>query len=288
MNILMIYPENPETFWSFKHALKFISKNAVHPPLGLLTVAAMLPENWDIKLVDMNVEKLIDKEIKWADYVFISAMVVQKKSVIKIIEKIKKYNKKIVAGGPLFTASPDEFENIDHFVLNEAEITLPLFLKDLKEGNIKKVYTSNEFPDISKTPVPLYELINSKKYNSMNIQYSRGCPFNCDFCDITTLFGKQVRTKSKNQILAELENIYSYGWKGDVFFVDDNFIGNKLKLKNEILPAIIGWMKRKKYPFSFSTEASVNLSDDDELMTLMIKAGFNSVFVGIETPDKKS
>jgi radical SAM superfamily enzyme YgiQ (UPF0313 family) len=288
MKILLIYPEYTETFWSFKYALKFISKKAVNPPLGLLTVAAMLPKEWNKKVIDTNTQKLKDKDIEWADYVFISAMAVQRKSVKNVVKRCKAHGVKIVAGGPLFTASYKDFKDIDHFVLNEAEITLPVFLRDLKDNCAKHIYSTNEFPDIEKTPVPLYELIDKKKYVSMNIQYSRGCPFDCEFCDITTLFGRKVRTKTKYQILDELEKIYNSGWKGGVFFVDDNFIGNKHKLKVEILPAIIQWMKQKRYPFVFSTEASINLSDDEELMQMMIDAGFNSVFVGIETPDENS
>ena len=286
--VLLVYPNYPDTFWGFKYALKFIFKKATYPPLGLLTIATMLPKKWKKKLVDMNVEKLSDKDIKWADYVFISAMIVQKESVKKIINKCKEFGVKVVAGGPLFTAEHEDFENVDYFVLNEAEITLPLFLEDLKKGCLKHIYASKEFPNIKDTPIPSWELINIKKYSSMNIQYSRGCPFNCEFCDITTLFGRKVRTKSRNQILAELESLYSRGWRGGVFFVDDNFIGNKIKLKKDILPAIIEWMEQKKYPFSFSTEASINLSDDEELMQLMTQAGFNAVFIGIETPDEKS
>ncbi len=288
MNILMVYPEYPSTFWSFKHALKFISKKAVHPPLGLLTVASMLPDDWNKKLIDMNVRKLRDRNIRWADMVFISAMAVQRSSVQKVIKRANELGVKVVAGGPLFTASYDEFPGIDHFVLNEAEITLPMFLEDLKNGSLKKIYASDIFPDLEKTPAPSYDLINPNKYVSMSIQYSRGCPFNCEFCDITALFGRKVRTKTKEQILAELDNLYDIGWRGEVFFVDDNFIGNKNKLKEEILPALISWMKQRDYPFTFMTEASVNLSDDKRLMGLMIRAGFNSVFLGIETPDEKS
>jgi len=288
LKVVLVYPEYPDTFWSFKHAIKFISKKATYPPLGLLTVAAMLPKNWEKKLVDMNVKKLKDKDLKGADLVFISAMAIQKASAKEVISKCKKMGIKIVAGGPLFTAGYEEFENVDYFVLNEAEITLPLFLEDLRNGCAKHIYTFHKFPNIEKTPIPLWGLINMRKYVSMNIQYSRGCPFNCDFCDITNLFGRGVRTKSKGQILAELESLYSFGWRGGVFFVDDNFIGNKIKLKQEILPAIIQWMAARKYSFSFSTEASVNLSDDEELMQLMTQAGFDSVFLGIETPNEES
>lgn len=286
--VLLVYPECPETFWSFRYALKFIGKKATFPPLGILTVGAMLPSNWEKKLIDMNIESLNDEDIKWADYVFISAMIVQKESVRKIIEGCKRLNKKIVAGGPLFTTGYQDFEDIDYFVLDEAEITLPHFLEDLKEGHPKYVYRSGGRPDLKKTPIPLWDLVDMKKYASMNIQYSRGCPFNCEFCDITSLFGRTQRTKDKEQILTELDALYNRGWRGRVFFVDDNFIGNKEKLKKEILPSLIEWIKEKGYPFSFSTEASVNLSDDEELMDLMIEAGFVSVFLGIETPDEDS
>ena len=288
MKILLVYPQYPDTFWSFRHALKIASKKASFPPLGLLTVAAMLPTEWEKKLVDMNATTLIDKDIKWADYVFISAMVVQKESVKEVIARCKRLNAKTVAGGPLFTTGYKEFDGIDHFVLNEAEVTLSPFLEDLKKGRAKPVYTSNERPDISKTPVPLWSLINMKKYSSMNMQYSRGCPFNCEFCDIIILNGHKPRTKSKDQMLGELEALYSHGWRGGVFVVDDNFIGNKRKLKAEILPGIIEWRKTKRFPFVLNTEASINLADDERLMRLMVEAGFNTVFVGIETPNEDS
>ena len=288
MKILLVFPEYPDTFWSFKHALKFIFKKATDPPLGLLTVAAMLPAGWEKKLVDMNVNKLKDKNLKWADYVFISAISIQKESVKKIIARCNKAGTKIVAGGPLFTVGYKDFKSVDHFVLNEAEITLPPFLEDLKNGGAKQVYTSDQFADIKKTPAPLWELINMKKYASMNIQYSRGCPFNCDFCDITLLYGRRPRTKDKEQVIAELDNIYSRGWNEPVFFVDDNFIGNRGKLKREILPAIAQWMEQKKHPFTLFTQTSIDLADDDKLMDLMVRAGFNTVFVGIETPNEES
>jgi len=288
MKILFVYPKYPDTFWSFRHALKFISKKASFPPLGLLTVAAMLPEEWEKKLIDMNVSALTEEDLEWADYVFISAMVVQKKSAMEVIRRCKKLGIKVVAGGPLFTTGYEEFEDIDHFVLNEAESTLPSFLDDLKKGCAQHLYTSKEWPDLGKTPRPQWDLINMKKYASMCIQYSRGCPFNCEFCDIIVLNGHKPRTKSKDQILGELEALYAQGWRGGVFFVDDNFIGNKKRLKAEILPALIDWMKQKKYPFSFFTELSINLSDDEELMQLMVKAGFTRVFIGIETPNEDS
>ena len=288
LKILLVYPQYPDTFWSFKYALKFISKKASFPPLGLLTLAAMLPGEWEKKLVDMNVTSLTDADIKWADYVLLSAMVVQRNSAREIIARCRKLGTRLVAGGPLFTTEHEEFDGVDHFVLDEAEITLTPFLEDLERGRPRHVYTSKERPDMKKVPIPLWSLINMKKYSSMNIQYSRGCPFNCEFCDIVVLNGRRPRTKGKAQILAELDALYRHGWRGGVFIVDDNFIGNKRKLKAEILPAIIEWMKEKKYPFALSTEASINLANDEELMWLMVEAGFNTVFIGIETPNEES
>lgn len=288
MNILLVNPQSPETFWSFKHALKFIAKKALHPPLGLLTVAAMLPETWDKKLVDENVEVLRAKDLEWADYVFISAMDIQREAAKRVIRLCRDSGVKVVAGGPLFTTGYQEFLEVDHLVLGEAEITLPLFLRDLEEGEAKPIYTTDQFPGLATTPPPLWNLLKLKRYASMSVQYSRGCPFNCEFCDITALFGRKVRTKSTGQLIAEFEGLYRTGWRGSLFIVDDNFIGNKVKLKKEVLPAIIRWMKKRKHPFNLSTEASVDLSDDEELMGLMARAGFDGVFVGIETPDEDS
>jgi radical SAM superfamily enzyme YgiQ (UPF0313 family) len=288
MNILLVYPRYPDTFWSFKHALPFISKKAAFPPLGLLTVASMLPQEWNKKLVDMNIDRLSDKDIKWADYVFVSAMVVQRQSAKDVIKKCNKLKIPVVAGGPLFTEEPDEFTGVDHYVLNEGEVTLPMFLADVEKGTPKPRYTSDEKPYITNTPIPMWDLINIKKYVSMSIQYSRGCPFDCEFCDIVVLNGRIPRTKTKEQVLAELESLYQRGWRDNVFVVDDNFIGNKKKLKQEIMPAIARWMIEHRFPFSLFTEASINLADDDELMDMMAKANFNTVFVGIETPNEES
>jgi radical SAM superfamily enzyme YgiQ (UPF0313 family) len=290
VKVLLVYPQYPDTFWSFRYALKFIFKKATFPPLGLLTVAAMLPEEWEKKLVDMNITTLTDKDLKWADYVFMSAMVAQQNSAKEVINRCKKLGTKIVAGGPFFSRGYEDFgfDDIDYLVFNEAENIMPLFLEDLEKGCAKHIYTSEERPDIGESPVPLWSLINRKKYQSMTIQYSRGCPFNCEFCDIVILNGHVPRTKDKSQIIAELDALYDMGWRASVFFVDDNFIGNKRKLKSEILPAIIKWMEEKKRPFTFFTEASINLADDEELMRLMSEAGFDMVFVGIESPNEES
>ncbi|MEN6510609.1 MAG: radical SAM protein, partial [Chloroherpetonaceae bacterium] len=283
MKILMVYPETPNTFWGFNHVLKFISKKSTFPPLGLITVATIFPDRWEKKLIDMNVSPLIDKDILWADYVLISAMVIQKKSAREVIDRCKALGVKTIAGGPLFTSEYPEYDDVDHLLLDEGELTIPEFLDDLKNGSPKHIYRANGWADITQTPIPSWELVDLRKYATLNIQYSRGCPFNCEFCNITTLFGRVPRTKSSEQILHELDIIYDMGWRGGIFFVDDNFIGNHKKLKADILPALIQWMKKRKYPFSFQTEVSINLADDDQLMELMVKAGFNTIFVGIET-----
>ena len=287
MNILLIYPEFPDTFWSFKHALKFIRRKATFPPLGLLTVAAMLPSEWSKRLVDVNVTRLSEKDLKWADYAFLSSMVIQRKSVYQLIKRCKEAGVKIVAGGPLFTSEREQFKDVDHFVLNEAEITLPLFLEDLKNGCAKPVYTTPEFADIRETVTPLWNLVNMSKYASMVIQYTRGCPYQCEFCDVTELFGRRTRTKTVEQITTELDTFYNLGWRGNIFFVDDNLIGNKKSLKQELLPELIQWQKNHE-SITFNTEVSINLASDEPLMQMMSDAGFNTVFVGIETPDPVS
>jgi radical SAM superfamily enzyme YgiQ (UPF0313 family) len=288
MKILMVYPQFPVTFWSFKHALRFVSKKSSYPPLGLLTVAAMLPGEWQKKLVDMNVTRLTDDDIRWADYVFISAMAIQKESVREVIKRCRELGAVTVAGGPLFTMEPEEYPDVDHLVLGEAEAILPSFINDLLGGCAGRLYRSRMYPDITKTPLPLWSLINMKHYSAMNVQYSRGCPFNCEFCDITILNGHRPRTKDAAQLLAELDALYQQGWRDGVFIVDDNFIGNRKKLKSEVLPAIIEWRKHKRNPFNLNTETSINLADDDDLIRLMVEAGFNAVFIGIETPNEDS
>jgi len=286
MNVLMVYPEFPDTFWSFKHALKFIHKKAAFPPLGLLTLGAMLPKDWSKRLIDANVKKLTEKDLNWADLVFISGMMVQRESALQVIAQCKGVGLKVIAGGPLFTSEYDQFEDVDHFVLNEAELTLPLFLTDLEQGCARRIYETSEFCDIRKTPAPMLELIDLNHYASMSIQFSRGCPFNCEFCNVTALFGHRSRIKTAKQILFELDAIYNLGWRGQIFFVDDNFIGNRRYLKTQLLPALIEWHKNKK-GVPLNTEASIDLADDVQLMEMMVNAGFDTVFIGIETPDEE-
>jgi radical SAM superfamily enzyme YgiQ (UPF0313 family) len=288
LNILLVYPRYTETFWSFKHALKFVSKKAAFPPLGLLTVAALLPPNWEKKLVDMNTDNLKDKDITWADYVFISAMDIQRESAREIIGRCAQLQTKIVAGGPLFTIGYEEFEQVDHFVLGEFESIAPAFAADLEEGIAQRICQCEAGPDIRLSPVPAWDLIDIRKYASVSVQYSRGCPFDCEFCDVVLLNGRVPRTKSAKQLLEEMQAIYHLGWRDSVFIVDDNFIGNKKKLKAEILPAIIDWKKQRNHPFELLTQASIGISDDEQLMRLMVEAGFSRVFVGIETPNEES
>jgi radical SAM superfamily enzyme YgiQ (UPF0313 family) len=287
MNILLINPAFPNTFWSFKYALKFVGKKAAYPPLGLLTVAALLPEKFQKRLVDVNVDRLTEDDLAWADMAFIGAMAVQRGSAKHIIARCKAMRLKVVAGGPLFTAEPDEFEEVDHLVLDEAELTLPSFLEDLKNDHPQKIYRASRFCDLHRTPIPAWGLVRMRKYASMSVQFSRGCPFNCDFCNVTTLFGHRVRMKTPQQVLAELDRLYAAGWNSNIFFVDDNFIGSKSFLKTQLLPALIEWRKNKK-GCVFYTEASINLADDPELLDMMARAGFDSVFIGIESPDEGS
>jgi len=284
MRILLVYPRYPDTFWGFRHALKFIGRKAAFPPLGLLTVAALLPAAWDARLIDMNVSPLSDQDIAWADFVFISAMTIQKDSARQLFTRCRQLGVKTVAGGPLFTTCHDDFPEADHLVLGEAELTLPPFLEDLARGVPRRIYADGRRADLTTTPLPRWELIDIDSYAAMNIQYSRGCPFDCEFCDITALFGRRPRSKTKGQVLAELESLNARGWRGAVFFVDDNFIGDRAKLKKELLPAMIEWMGANGLPFYFYTEASIDLADDPLLMEMMVRAGFEEVFIGIETP----
>ena len=285
MNVLLIYPEFPDTFWSFRYALEFVGKRAAHPPLGLLTVAAMLPPEWSLRLVDTNVRGLKQRDLDWADTAFISAMAVQRESARQVIARCQAAGLRVVAGGPLFTGEQASFDGVDHFVLNEAELTLPPFLADLAQGRARRLYASDQFADLHQTPAPRWDLLDLRRYASMSIQFCRGCPFGCDFCSVTALLGHRVRIKTVRQIMAELDSLYALGWREEVFFVDDNFIGNTAFLKTDLLPALIAWRKGKR-GITFYTEASINLAEDEPLMAMMVAAGFTRVFIGIETPDE--
>lgn len=286
--ILMVYPETPSTFWSFKGALSFISKKSGEPPLGLITLAGMLPNEWQIKLIDMNVRNLEDRHIVWSDMIFLSGMNIHKESFRKVLRRCNRIGKTVVAGGPMITTDYKEFMGVDTFVIGEAESVIEELVDDIKKGTLKKIYQAEGYPDISKTAIPRWDLLELNKYASMSIQYSRGCPYNCEFCSITFLNGRKPRTKETGQFIAELESLYRIGWRSSVFIVDDNFIGNIRKLKKDLLPGMANWCKTRNYPFKFMTEASINIANDDELITSMVNAGFDAVFIGIETPDEKS
>lgn len=287
MNILLVSPRTPDTFWSFSHVMRLVGKRAAFPPLGLLTVAAMLPREWALRLVDLNVKRLSDSDLHWADAVFVSAMIVHEESAREVIRRGKAFGKPVVAGGPLFTTGADRFPEATCCVLGEAEEIMPKLVADLSAGCLKPRYQSFERPDVTRTPLPRWDLIKNRDYVTLSIQASRGCPFDCEFCDITAIYGRVPRVKSPEQIIAELEAIVATGWNGGVFIVDDNFIGNKVKSK-ALLRAIIEWRQARRIRINFTTEASINLVDDAELLDLMVQAGFKSVFIGIESPQEES
>jgi radical SAM superfamily enzyme YgiQ (UPF0313 family) len=285
MNALLIYPEFPDTFWSFKHALQFLGKRAAQPPLGLMTIAALLPKTWKKRLVDTNVERLSDRDLDWADVAMLSAMHIQRESLTAIVERCRARGVRTVIGGPIASSlSPAELKS-DHVVIGEAEALVGDLAHDLEDGTAKPVYQAAERPEMETSPLPDLSLIKMKRYSTMAVQYSRGCPFNCEFCDIIEIYGRRPRTKTVKQVLAELDQLYAAGWRESVFIVDDNFIGNKARAK-ELCKALAEWRSQYKTSFDFNTEASLNLADDPELMQLMKDAGFNSVFLGIETPDE--
>lgn len=287
MKILLVYPEFPDTYWSFRHALTFEGKRAAFPPLGLLTVSAMLPSAWERRLVDMNVEDLWPEDVEWADMVFVSAMIVQNESLEKVVRLCRSMDKKVVVGGPYVSTSSERLPEADHIFIGEAETTLPEFINDLELGIARKIYKADERPSLLQTPVPDFGLIDLNKYSAMNVQYSRGCPFQCEFCDIIEIYGRVPRTKSNQQMLAELDALKKAGWRGMVFIVDDNFIGNKKNVRL-FMPDLIEWSRKNDNIFSFLTEASVNLAEDDVLLQQMEDAGFRRIFLGIETPVEDS
>ena len=283
MKILLVSPKTPDTFWSFKHVVRFVSRKAAMAPLGLLTVAAMLPPEWELRLVDLNVKRLKDDDLRWADYVMLGAMLVQKDSVREILARCAALGKTVIAGGPLFTTGHEAFPEIQHFVLGEVEDVMPQVVADLQNGRLLPVYGAPHRPDITRTPAPRWDLINLRHYVTMSVQFSRGCPFDCEFCDIVVMNGRVPRTKTPAQLIAELDALCRRGWKGMVFIVDDNFIGNKSRTR-ALLHELIEWRRRTRPDIGFFTEASMNLADDPELCALMVEAGFKKVFVGIETP----
>ena len=288
MNVLLVWPEIPLTYWGAQYSFKLLGKRAVMPPLALITVAAMFPSDWKFKLIDLNIEKLPDSDIAWADMVMLSGMIVQHESIQEILTRCQSAGVPTVLGGPDATSSPEKFDKATYLLLDEGEITIPPFLADFLNGSANRVYTANGLkPDVTNTPLPRFDLLDVHAYAHMCIQFSRGCPFACEFCDITTLYGKTPRTKLPKQVVTELQAVYDTGFRGEIFLVDDNFIGNKKNVK-QMLPELVKWQEEHDFPFWLYTEASLNLSDDDELLDLMCKAGFHSVFIGIESPSMES
>jgi len=287
MNALLIYPRFPDTYWSFKHALSFTGRRAAQPPLGLMTVAALLPGNWQKRLIDTNVERLKDADLAWADVALVSGMLVQQEHLTSIVERCHARGLRTVVGGPIASSVSAAALKADHVVIGEAEDLIATLARDLEAGKAQPVYEAAEKPAIERSPLPDLSLIKMNHYSTMTVQYSRGCPFNCEFCDIIEIYGRQPRTKAVMQVLAELDQLHRAGWRDAVFVVDDNFIGNKKRAK-DLLTAMAEWGQLHGHPFRFITEASLNLADDPELLQLMKEAGFSTVFLGIETPDECS
>lgn len=282
---LLVNPSSPDTYWSLHHSLKFVNKKSLMPPLGLMTVAAMLPDHYDIKFIDLQVGTLNDMDIEWADMVFITAMIVQKESFLEVISRCRKYGKTVVAGGPYPTSSWETIEGVDYFILGEGENTLPRFLEDFEKGKAEKVYSSDDKPDMKISPVPRYDLVNVNNYRNLALQFSRGCPHSCEFCDVIEMFGRIPRLKSTEQFLKELDCVYETGYRGIIFIVDDNFIGNRKEVI-PLLKAVTLWQKERSFPFSFYTEATISLAADTELLDLLAEAGIIMLLMGIETPDE--
>ncbi len=289
MNVLLVYPHIPVTFFSLDRVLRMLNKKALSPPLGLLTVAALLPGHWKLKLVDLNVRPISEQEWSQTDIVMISGMFVQQSGIFACIGEAKKRNKKVVVGGPMSFHAPEKIlaAGADLVVKGEAETTMAALLEHLQDGRSGMIISSECMADLEKSPAPRIDILDPRSYADLGIQFSRGCPFKCEFCDITLMLGRKVRTKAPDQIITELEALYRSGWRRSVFFVDDNFIGNPKKAK-ELLRVLIPWMEKRRYPFDFYTQASINLALDDELLDMMVKAGFNRVFLGIESTDRPS
>ena len=291
-NALFVYPKFPPSYWGFKYVLEFTGKKSLMPPLGLLTIAGMFPKNYNLKVVDMNTEPLTDVHLEWADVALTSTMIVQKDSLYEVAERCNRASVPIIAGGPHPTSYYDNIKEetdaiIDHFLFGEIEEIFEGFLTDFESGCAQEIYREKRKPDITQTPLPRYDLIDINAYGSMALQFSRGCPFNCEFCDITKLFGRVPRTKSNEQMLAEFELLYKLGWEDSLFVVDDNFIGNKRDAMR-LLPAVKQWQEERQFPFSLYTEASVNLVEIPEMLDAMSEAGFGMVFLGIESPNDEA
>ena len=286
-NALLIYPKNPPTHWGHEYALDILGIRSAFPPLGLLTVAAMFPPKYDLRVVDLNVTSLEDADLEWADLAFTSSMIPQRPSLNQVIQRCNLVGVPVIAGGPHPTTFHEEIEGVAHFVLDEVEETFQTFLHDLENGTAKRIYRAPRKPDITLTPLPRFDLINTSDYFSMCLQFSRGCPFDCEFCDITKLYGRVSRTKSPEQMIAEFDHLFNLGWRGPLFLVDDNFIGNKREV-SKLLPVVAEWQQERGHPYALTTEASVNLVRMNELMDTMVSAGFDSVFIGIETPNPKA
>jgi radical SAM superfamily enzyme YgiQ (UPF0313 family) len=283
MKILLVSPKTPDTFWSFKYAVRFVSRKASMAPLGLLTVAGMLPKDWSLKLVDLNMTALRDEDLRWADYVLLGAMIVHRESVHEIAARCAVLGKTIIAGGPLFTTGYDAFPEIQHFVLGEAEEIMAQVVAGMQRGQLQPIYRAAARPDINTSPIPRWDLLDFQSYVTMSVQFSRGCPFDCEFCDIVVMNGRIPRSKTPARLIAELDALLQRGWEDMVFIVDDNFIGQRERTKT-LLCALIEWRRRTNTQIGFLTEASINLADDPELCSLMVQAGFKKVFVGLETP----
>jgi hypothetical protein len=286
---LFVYPEfTLRSFWNFKAACDLAGAKYPATPLGLITVAAMLPSDWEVRLVDCNVESLSDDDLHWADLVFTGGMLPQQLSALQIIDRAQSLGKSVVVGGPDATSSPHIYSQADYLVLGEAEVTLPQWLADYQADRPRQLYEAGAAKaDVTKSPTPRFDLLKLKRYLFPGVQFARGCPFLCEFCDIIELFGRVPRLKTADQLLAELDALYALGHRGLVDIVDDNFIGNKRDVK-KFLPRLIEWQKQRGFPFEFATEASINLADDDELLGLMQQANFATVFVGIESPDEET
>jgi radical SAM superfamily enzyme YgiQ (UPF0313 family) len=287
MKALFIYPEFPETFWTLRHALKFLRVKALSPPLALLTVAAMLPPEWDKQLVDLNAEPLTEEHLAWADLAFVSAMTVQSHSADAVVQRCRTAGVKVCAGGVHYSTPGAPFEPVDHLFIGEAEELLPIFLADLAQGKALPEYRASRYPSLNCSPVPAWELLNQSHYMTMLVQVCRGCPHDCDFCHVIVQYGRQPRYKEPDQVVAELQGLYDLGWRRDISFADDNFICHHGKAK-AVLQAVSRWQAEHGYPFQFFAQASLEVVDDPELLPLMVQAGFTGLFLGIETPDPAS